>query len=133
MHPAEALPLVEVIRVPQTTDDTFARCIAALKRTGKDAIVLNRPVEGFLFNRLQHAILHEAYYLIEQGIVTHEDVDKAAKWLLGPRCCVTGLIEQKDISGLDTHAIARSEEHTSELQSLMRISYAVFCLKKKKN
>src|SRR3546814_6931515 len=30
------------------------------------------------------------------------------------------------------HAAARSEEHTSELQSLMRISYAVFCLKKKK-
>src|SRR3546814_7799373 len=33
----------------------------------------------------------------------------------------------------DLAAIGRSEEHTSELQSLMRISYAVFCLKKKKN
>src|SRR3546814_2831810 len=33
---------------------------------------------------------------------------------------------------LDDHVTARSEEHTSELQSLMRISYAVFCLKKKK-
>src|SRR3546814_1097931 len=36
-------------------------------------------------------------------------------------------------SGLSTVVIARSEEHTSELQSLMRISYAVFCLKKKKS
>src|SRR3546814_8493201 len=34
---------------------------------------------------------------------------------------------------LEQSAIERSEEHTSELQSLMRISYAVFCLKKKKN
>src|SRR3546814_1160964 len=34
---------------------------------------------------------------------------------------------------LSSHAVVRSEEHTSELQSLMRISYAVFCLKKKKN
>src|SRR3546814_8836224 len=34
---------------------------------------------------------------------------------------------------IPSHAMIRSEEHTSELQSLMRISYAVFCLKKKKN
>src|SRR3546814_13421576 len=54
-----------VARFHGSTDDTFARCIAALKRTGKDAIVLNRPVEGFLFNRLQHALLPQAYYLIE--------------------------------------------------------------------
>src|SRR3546814_1499498 len=37
-----------------------------------------------------------------------------------------------DLAVLPTPALARSEEHTSELQSLMRISYAVFCLKKKK-
>src|SRR3546814_6587033 len=42
---------------------------------------------------------------------------------------VTGQI---DVSSLDLDALVRSEEHTSELQSLMRISYAVFCLKKKK-
>src|SRR3546814_5567408 len=40
-------------------------------------------------------------------------------------------IVDEDVFGLDTRG--RSEEHTSELQSLMRISYAVFCLKKKKN
>src|SRR3546814_7024729 len=49
---------------------------------------------------------------------------------------VTALIEAASESGLaiapDRHRTGRSEEHTSELQSLMRISYAVFCLKKKK-
>src|SRR3546814_5510141 len=39
---------------------------------------------------------------------------------------------QRDHTQRDRHQQARSEEHTSELQSLMRISYAVFCLKKKK-
>ena len=106
-QPAEAFPLVEVVRVPQTDDTVVERVIAALANTGKEALVLNRPVQGFLVNRLQHAILHEAYYLIEQGIVTVADVDKVARQMLGPRMCVTGLIEQKDIGGLDTHALAQ--------------------------
>ena len=107
MHPAEALPMVEVIRVSQTTTRTLQRVTRALKKTGKDSIVLNRPIVGFMINRLQHALLHEAYHLIEEGIAGAEDIDKFAKWMLGPRMCVTGLIEQKDISGLDTHALAQ--------------------------
>ncbi|MDP6352459.1 MAG: 3-hydroxyacyl-CoA dehydrogenase NAD-binding domain-containing protein [Alphaproteobacteria bacterium] len=107
MHPAEALPMVEVIRVAQTTDEVLARTTAALERTGKDSIVLAKPVIGFLINRLQHAILHEAYCLIDDGIVKPEDVDNFAKRMFGPRLCVTGLIEQKDLSGLDVHAAAQ--------------------------
>src|SRR3546814_1755591 len=41
-------------------------------------------------------------------------------------------VQVLEANGLTASAISRSEEHTSELQSLMRISYAVFCLKKKK-
>ena len=107
MHPAESLPMVEVIRVLQTSDRTLDRVKLALKQTGKDSLVLNKPIVGFLINRLQHALLHEAYFLIEQGIVDAKDIDQFAKWMFGPRMCVTGLIEQKDISGLDTHALAQ--------------------------
>ena len=107
MHPAESLPMVEVIRVSQTSDHTLSRVKAALKKTGKESIVLKKPIVGFLINRLQHALLHEAYYLIEEGIVEAKDIDDFAKWMFGPRMCVTGLIEQKDISGLDTHALAQ--------------------------
>ena len=99
--------MVEVIRVPETTDEVLERTVEALKRTGKDSIVLNKPVIGFLINRLQHAILHEAYWMIEEGVVTVEDVDNFAKWLLGPRMCVTGLLEQKDLSGVDVNAAAQ--------------------------
>src|SRR3546814_1902170 len=77
-----------------------------------------------------------------------------ANWFRGPlretvrRRLLTGLLEEIDLfdmafierlldehsSGISDHSAAiRSEEHTSELQSLMRISYAVFCLKKKKH
>ena len=69
--------------------------------------MLAKPVIGFLINRLQHALLHEAYCLIEAGIVRAEDVDNFAKRLFGPRMCVTGVIEQKDLSGLDIHAASQ--------------------------
>jgi 3-hydroxybutyryl-CoA dehydrogenase len=64
-------------------------------------------VPGLLINRLQHAILHEAYYLIDEGVATAEEIDRCAREMLAPRMCITGLIEQKDISGLDTHALAQ--------------------------
>src|SRR3546814_15688621 len=85
----------------------MARTVDAMERTGKEVIRLNRPVAGFLFNRLQHALLHEAYWMIEQGIVTAADVDTFARRAFGPRMCVTGVIEQKDLRGLDTHALAQ--------------------------
>eukprot|EP01048_Picozoa_sp_COSAG05_P018343 COSAG05_NODE_2666_length_2784_cov_2.315829_3_plen_81_part_00 len=67
MQPADAFDCVEVIRASATSDDTLARASVALERTGKKPIVMNKPLPGFLFNRLQHALLHEAYYLIENG------------------------------------------------------------------
>src|SRR3546814_5241134 len=61
------------------------------------------------------------------GFPLHRDVDHAAT-----RREVDGIVEQVGDRLPQQERIARSEEHTSELQSLMRISYAVFCLKKKK-
>lgn len=107
MQPAEAFPMVEVCCLEETSEDVLQRTVTALKGSGKDSIVLRKPVIGFLINRLQHAILHEAYCMIEDGIVTAEDVDNFARRLFGPRMCVTGLIEQKDISGLDVNAAAQ--------------------------
>jgi len=103
-HPAEMFPTVEVILVKQTDPQVINDVTAALKRNGQDAVLINRPIAGFLVNRLQHAVLHEAFSMIEEGVVTVNDVDHVCKTMFGPRMCVTGLIEQKDISGLDTTA-----------------------------
>ncbi|MBO89501.1 MAG: hypothetical protein CMP14_08265 [Rickettsiales bacterium] len=107
MQPAEAFPLVEICRLAETSDLVTDLTIEALSQSGKDAIVLNRPITGFLINRLQHALLHEAYCMIEDGVVSVEDVDKFAREAFGPRMCVTGLIQQKDLSGIDVNAAAQ--------------------------
>lgn len=108
-QPPDALPMVEVIRCEQTDDDVVAACRAALERNGQRAIVLNRPIQGFLANRLQHAMMHEALCMIEDGYCTAEDVDDFCRSMFGPRMSVTGLILQKDISGLQTTAKTHRE------------------------
>jgi 3-hydroxybutyryl-CoA dehydrogenase len=118
-QPADVFPMVEVIAGPSTPRATVERVADAIRGTGKEPIVQLRAVPGFLINRLQHAILHEAYHLISSGVCTPHEVDLVAKWMLGPRMCVTGLIEQKDISGLTIHAKAQQAivphlAHTNE-------------------
>ena len=106
-YPADTSEFVEVMRTHDTDVSAVEKVTAALKKCGVTPVVLNRPVIGALFNRLQHAILREAYYLIDEGIATAEEIDAMARRFFAPRMCVTGLLEQKDISGLDTHARAQ--------------------------
>lgn len=108
-QPPEALPMVEVIRCAGTEDGVVEACRDALTRNGQRAIVLNRPIQGFLANRLQHAMMHEALCMIEDGYCTAADVDDFCRSMFGPRMSVTGLILQKDISGLQTTAKTHRE------------------------
>jgi len=105
--PADSTPMVEVMAGEKTPRETVDRVAAALRQTGKETVSLYRPIVGFLINRLQHAILHEAYYLVENGVASVESVDQAARRLLAPRMCLNGLIQQKDVSGLTIHADAQ--------------------------
>jgi len=105
--PADTTPVVEVMAGPSTPREAVDRAARALERTGKETVVLYKPIVGFLINRLQHAILHEAYYLIEAGVSSAADIDRAAMHMLAPRMCLNGLIQQKDISGLKIHADAQ--------------------------
>ena len=105
--PADTAPVVEVMAGLATSREDVDRVADALRRTKKEPVVLYKPIVGFLVNRLQHAILHEAYYLIEAGVATAEDIDHAARRMLAPRMCLNGLIQQKDISGLKIHADAQ--------------------------
>ncbi|MSP87629.1 MAG: hypothetical protein EXQ92_02270 [Alphaproteobacteria bacterium] len=107
-QPADVFPMVEVVAGPATAPAVLARATDAIRGTGKEPIVLNKPIIGFLINRLQHALLHEAYHLVSTGVVGPAEVDKVARLMLGPRMCITGLIEQKDIGGLAIHALAQA-------------------------
>jgi len=105
--PADVSDIVEVAPVRATLPEVTEKAVRLLEAAGKSVLLLKRAVPGLLINRLQHAVLHEAYYLIEEGVATAEEIDRCAKEVLGPRMCITGLIEQKDISGLETHALAQ--------------------------
>ena len=105
--PADVNTVVEVAPVKATEPAATDTAVRLLEASGKSVVRLKRAVPGLLINRLQHAILHEAYYLIDEGIATAEEIDRCAREMLAPRMCITGLIEQKDISGLDTHALAQ--------------------------
>jgi len=106
--PADTAPIVEVMAGLATPRAEVDRVADALRRSGKEPVVLYKPIVGFLINRLQHAILHEAYYLIEAGVASVEDIDRAARRMLAPRMCLNGLIQQKDIGGLKIHAEAQA-------------------------
>ena len=109
LQPADAFACVEAIRIPETSDETVARVRAALERTDKEVVLLNRPIVGAMFNRLQHAMLNEAYWMIQEGYCTVEDVDTFARLAFGPRMCAGGLIEVKDLGGLTVHAASQAE------------------------
>jgi len=109
LQPADAFACVEAIRIADTSDETVARVKDALERTDKEVLLVNRPIIGAVFNRLQHAMLHEAYWMIEQGYCTVEDVDMFARLAFGPRMCAGGLIEVKDLGGLTVHAASQAE------------------------
>jgi 3-hydroxybutyryl-CoA dehydrogenase len=105
--PADVNTMVEVAPVKATDPAAVDTAVRLLEAAGRNFVRLKRALPGLLINRLQHAILHEAYYLIDQGITSAEEIDRCARDMLAPRMCISGLIQQKDISGLDTHALAQ--------------------------
>ena len=105
--PADVSPVVEVGAGPATPPDALESAAEVMRRTGKEPVVVAEPIIGFLVNRLQHAMLHEAYYLIEAGVASAADVDHSVRRLLGPRMCITGLVQQKDLSGLVVNAASQ--------------------------
>jgi 3-hydroxybutyryl-CoA dehydrogenase len=105
--PADTTAVAEVMAGPGAPEDVVDAVADAVQRTGKEVVTLYKPIVGFLINRLQHIILHEAYYLVEEGVAMPADIDMAARKMLAPRMCLNGLIEQKDTSGLEIHALAQ--------------------------
>jgi len=108
-HPAHIVPIVEVVKLARTEQCFVDEVVRLLNQSGKVPVILRKPIDGFITNRLQHALYREVYALMEDGSVDAEDIDKVGKYMFGPRMSVTGLLLQKDCSGLDTHTYAQRE------------------------
>ena len=96
--PVPMMQVVEVIKGISTTDETARAGADFVKKIGKEAIMVNRDVPGFAINRINFPSTIEAMNLVEQGVVSIEDVDKGLKLGLGRKM---GIFETGDMVGLD--------------------------------
>lgn len=106
--PAHLVPLVEIICSEQT-DPALAQGMGRFMESVDCMVVMvKRDIPGFLANRLQHALMREAWSLIDRGIASPEDVDKAVRFGFGMRYLAAGPVLQKEHSGLDVNFLASS-------------------------
>lgn len=89
-NPPHLVPLVEVVPHPNTSESSIVTALDFYKSMGKSPIRLNIEVPGFLANRMQAAVLMEAYSLVSRGVASAQDVDTAMTTGLGLRWALTG-------------------------------------------
>jgi 3-hydroxybutyryl-CoA dehydrogenase len=109
-YPVLVMDLVEVVRGPQTSDETVDRTMAMAREMGRTAVLINREIDGFIVNRILHAATQEAYRLLDAGVASFEDIDvaveKGLNWPMGP-------FRLGDFSGLDVTYNARMHMYKS--------------------
>jgi 3-hydroxybutyryl-CoA dehydrogenase len=111
LNPAYLIPLVELSPHPGTDPAVTARLRGILEAIGKKPVEC-RPAPGFIVPRLQALVMNEAARMVEEGIATAEDVDRAIRYGFGVRYATMGVVEFIDYGGLDilyyaSHYLAR--------------------------
>ncbi len=101
-YPPQLIPLVEVCAGPQTAPDVTRWVCAQLKDAGKEPAVIDKEIPGFIGNRLQFAMLREAWALWASGAASAEAIDTVVRNSFGRRVGITGPIESADAGGLYT-------------------------------
>jgi carnitine 3-dehydrogenase len=109
-NPAHLMPLVEVVGGRLTSEAAVKKALAFYGAIGKKPIHIRREVKGHVANRLQAALWREAFYLVEQGIASVEDVDTAVAHGPGLRWALLGPFLNLHLSG-GTGGIAHVLEH----------------------
>jgi 3-hydroxyacyl-CoA dehydrogenase len=103
-NPAHIMPLVEIHRGKNTSDEVVQTTKDLMSQVGKKAILVRKEIPGFIVNRIQGAIFREISYLLDEGVATPEDIDMAARAMYGFRLSCIGPMEADDMIGLDTSA-----------------------------
>jgi L-gulonate 3-dehydrogenase len=98
VNPPHIVPLVEVSPAPWTAPDVVSRTRELHERIGQVPILVKREVPGFVVNRLQAALLMEAWRLVQEDYCTVEDLDKCLKDGLGLRWAFMGPFETIDLN-----------------------------------
>ena len=101
-YPPQLLPLVEVCGMPDTSPDVVDRTCRLLRGVGKEPVVIDREIDGFIGNRLQFALLREAWALWADGIASASAIDAVVRQSIGRRLGITGPLESADLGGIET-------------------------------
>ena len=115
-NPPYLIPLVEVIRSPDTSDETVEVTFELLTTIGKTPAIIEKEALGFVGPRLQAALIREAFAIVEQGIASAETVDLVVRYSFGRRLSVAGPFEVFELAGWDL-VLAAFEELYKDLNS----------------
>lgn len=98
VNPPYLAPIVELVPAPWTSAAAMETVLALMAHVGQSPIRLSREIEGFVLNRLQGVLLMEAWRLVEDGIVSADDLDKTVSQGLGLRWAFMGPFETIDLN-----------------------------------
>ena len=100
-NPPYLIPLVEVVRTADVSDEAVQKVMDLLRGVGKRPIDCKKDVPGFVANRLQHALWREAISIVEHGIADAATVDESIRFGPGLRLPILAPMENADMVGLD--------------------------------
>ncbi len=98
VNPPHLVPVVELCGAPWTSAEVIARTRAVYESVGQVPVTVKREVEGFILNRLQGALLAEAFRLVAEGYVSPQDLDHTIKDGLGLRWSFMGPFETIELN-----------------------------------
>lgn len=101
VNPPHLIPVVELCPAPWTEEGTMEKVRVLMQAIGQKPLVMKREIDGFILNRLQGALLREAFSLVEQDYARVEDVDAAVSEGLGLRWSFMGPFETIDLNAPD--------------------------------
>jgi len=99
--PPHLIPLVDVVKGPETSTETIKTVKEILLKLGKRPVVLKKFIPGYIVNRLQRAMAREIFHLLDRGYASPEEIDEAVKNSLGIRIPILGVVRRYDFTGLD--------------------------------
>jgi len=106
-NPPFLIRVIEVVPAPFTSHEVVSRTCSLMRSIGLSPITVKKEIRGFVFNRLQGAVLREAYCLVRDGIASVEEIDRLVRDGLGLRWSVVGPFETADLNwrgGIASHA-----------------------------
>lgn len=101
MNPPHLVPLVEVVPGKKTSEQTYTTTYELLRKIKKVPVRVQQEIMGFLINRIQTAMHREIYNLVETGVASPEDIDRAVVAAIGFRLATLGPLKLRDLAGLE--------------------------------